>query len=318
MDNSITYSFVIPHHNTPDLLQRLIDSIPQREDIEIIVVDDNSDEDKKANISRPDVRIIYIDKEHSRGAGRARNVGMDAVQGKWLLFADADDFYKQGFINVLDEYKDDDIEMLFYNIDSVNSDTLQPDNHNRANTLRRIITAYDGTYKTANNLLFFVFGPWRNMILSDFIRKYGFRFEESPKGNDQLFALSTSYFTCKWKVDTRIIYTLTYCKGSLTYRKLTKSRCLADLNLQRRKAKFYSFMGHPEWNYKCCRGYFFQSCFFFCYRQFRKNPHEGIKCFMYYLTNFISIERKSNYYIDEVKRIEANLKASSKNNEERH
>ena len=25
-----TYSFVIPHHNTPDLLQRLIDTIPQR------------------------------------------------------------------------------------------------------------------------------------------------------------------------------------------------------------------------------------------------------------------------------------------------
>ena len=59
MKNSILYSFVIPHHNTPDLLQRLIDSIPQREDIEIIVVDDNSDEGKKANVKRPDVKTIY-------------------------------------------------------------------------------------------------------------------------------------------------------------------------------------------------------------------------------------------------------------------
>jgi len=58
----IYYSFVIPHYNTPDLLQRLIDSIPQREDIEVIVVDDNSDDDKKARVSRPDVNIIFLDK----------------------------------------------------------------------------------------------------------------------------------------------------------------------------------------------------------------------------------------------------------------
>ena len=39
----IIYSIVIPHYNIPDLLERALNSIPQREDIEIIVVDDNSD-----------------------------------------------------------------------------------------------------------------------------------------------------------------------------------------------------------------------------------------------------------------------------------
>ena len=117
MKPMINYSFVIPHHNTPDLLQRLIDSIPQREDIEIIVVDDNSDEDKKASVCRPDVKTIFIDKEHTHGAGKARNVGMDAATGKWLLFADSDDFYNPGFIEVLDEYKNEDIDILFFNID---------------------------------------------------------------------------------------------------------------------------------------------------------------------------------------------------------
>jgi len=42
----INYSIIIPHKNTPDLLQKCIDSIPHREDVQIIVVDDNSDEDK--------------------------------------------------------------------------------------------------------------------------------------------------------------------------------------------------------------------------------------------------------------------------------
>lgn len=299
MENRITYSFVIPHHNTPDLLCRLIDSIPMREDIEVIVVDDNSDEDKKASICRSDVRTIFIDKTDSRGAGRARNVGMDATKGKWLLFADADDFYKPGFIDVLDEYKDDDIEMLFYNIDSVDSNSMLPSN--RAYPHQKIIAAYDGTQKTIDNLLFFGFGPWRRMLCSDYIKKHGFRFEEIPKGNDLLFSLLVSYFANKWKVDTRILYTLTYTEGSITYSKLTKSKCLAHLNLLRRRAKLYSFMGHPEWNFKCCRGFFFQSCFFFCCRLFKRNPFEGIRAFTYYFTNWYKIKKGANYYVEVVK-----------------
>ena len=39
----MNYSIIIPHHNTPDLLQRLLHSIPQRDDLEVIIVDDNGD-----------------------------------------------------------------------------------------------------------------------------------------------------------------------------------------------------------------------------------------------------------------------------------
>ena len=37
------YSVIIPYKNAPILLQRCIASIPQRDDLQIIVVDDNSD-----------------------------------------------------------------------------------------------------------------------------------------------------------------------------------------------------------------------------------------------------------------------------------
>ena len=39
----MSISIIIPHYNTPSLLKRCIDSIPIREDIEVIIVDDNSD-----------------------------------------------------------------------------------------------------------------------------------------------------------------------------------------------------------------------------------------------------------------------------------
>ena len=36
------YSIIIPHKNIPVLLQRCLDSIPIRDDIQIVIVDDNS------------------------------------------------------------------------------------------------------------------------------------------------------------------------------------------------------------------------------------------------------------------------------------
>ena len=40
------YTIIIPHKNTTDLLRKCIDSIPKRNDVQVIIVDDNSDADK--------------------------------------------------------------------------------------------------------------------------------------------------------------------------------------------------------------------------------------------------------------------------------
>ena len=305
MNSPITYSFVIPHHNTPDLLQRLIDTIPQREDIEVIVVDDNSDEGKKTHVSRSDVKTIFIDKEHTKGPGRARNVGMDAATGKWLLFADADDLYKPGFIDVLDEYKDDDIEMLFFNIDSADSETLEHTGKNRSGYQQRLIAQYDGSKESSDNLLYFGYGPWRRMISREYIVKYGFRYEEICVTNDSFFSLQVSHFARKWKVDKRILYTLTYTKGSLTYSKVTKQKYSAILNAFRRRAKLFSYIGHPEWNRKSFRGNYSQSCLVYLHRLYKQQPFPVfLQASFYYVTHIYSIEKNSNYYVNIIKELE--------------
>ena len=35
-------TIIIPHYNTPEMLETLLESIPERNEIQIIVVDDNS------------------------------------------------------------------------------------------------------------------------------------------------------------------------------------------------------------------------------------------------------------------------------------
>ena len=122
-----TYTIIIPHKNAPLLLQRCLDSIPFRDDIQIIVVDDDSSSDVVdfmdfPGSSREDVEIIFT--KEGKGAGYARNCGLLHARGKWLLFADADDFYKESLLLSLDPYIDATFDIVYFGADSVNSETL--------------------------------------------------------------------------------------------------------------------------------------------------------------------------------------------------
>ena len=193
----LNYSFIIPHHNSPHLLNRCLDSIPLREDIEVIVVDDNSDSDKMPQVTRPNVKLLYIDAEHSKGAGRARNYALKEARGKWLVFADADDFYTPGFINILDKYKESNYDVVYYNIDSVDSETLLK--ANRDQLLKNLICNYNGSKKSLDAIKYKVHAPWDKMVMSSFVLKYDIYFEEVLKGNDTLFGFLVGFFVIfKW------------------------------------------------------------------------------------------------------------------------
>lgn len=78
----MNYSIIIPHKNSTKLLQRCLDSIPFRDDLEVIIVDDNSDPevvdfDNFPGKERPNTIIIFS-KEGGR-QGRVRNIALPHV-----------------------------------------------------------------------------------------------------------------------------------------------------------------------------------------------------------------------------------------------
>ena len=144
MDDRINYSIIIPHRNIPLLLRRCLDSIPRRMDIQIIVVDDNSDPGQVdfehfPGLDEPCVEV-YFTKE-GKGAGYARNIGLKHAKGKWLLFADADDFYKESLLLSLDPYIDATFDIVYFGADSVNSETLAFSD--RSVVLNQVIDMYN-------------------------------------------------------------------------------------------------------------------------------------------------------------------------------
>ena len=78
-----TYSITITHYNNPELLSRMLGSIPERDDIQIIVVDDASTEENKAKLAKlqhKNMEVVYTPDNH--GAGYERNVGFDHAVGR--------------------------------------------------------------------------------------------------------------------------------------------------------------------------------------------------------------------------------------------
>jgi GT2 family glycosyltransferase len=85
-----SYSIVIPHYNDVARLLRCLAALSPQvgEDGEIIVADNGSKADlTPVRDAFPHVKIII---ETASGAGLARNTGVAASRGTWLLFIDSD------------------------------------------------------------------------------------------------------------------------------------------------------------------------------------------------------------------------------------
>lgn len=96
-------SFIIPTYNTDgellrECLQSIISVPMDREEREIIVVDDGSvvpvEEmmERDTDGMREMMGEITIIRKKNNGLGAARNTGMDAAKGEYLQFIDADDY----------------------------------------------------------------------------------------------------------------------------------------------------------------------------------------------------------------------------------
>lgn len=243
----ISYSIIIPHHNTPDLLSRLLNSIPQRDDIEIIIVDDNSDFDKRANVSRYDVKSFYIDKNSTRGAGHARNIGMEHARGEWLLFADADDFFLSEAWLIIDKYKQSIYDIVYFGIESVDSKTLV--SNERKQIYGSLITTC-----LANPSIFNMTRlkcrhdvPWGKMIRHSLITKNNILFGETKYCNDTLFSTKSALAARSIAVEEKSIYCVTSEPSSLTHHRSIEANYIRlEVILQKNKLLREHGMGEHQ------------------------------------------------------------------------
>lgn len=195
------------------MLQRCLDSIPRSKDVQIIVVDDNSDPKqvdfvKFPGLNEANVEVYFTNK--GKGAGYARNVGLEHAKGNWVLFADADDWYLENLSRTMDKYANSECDMLIFRTKRVgeNGDEVKNDLD---------VFFEDAIIKNNYDPIKYLYVcTWGKFIKRTVIEKNKIRFQEVKYSNDVLFSLKLAS-CCKniEVVDTRI-YCVYESPNSLT------------------------------------------------------------------------------------------------------
>lgn len=241
MDN-ILCSIIIPHHNLVSLLKRCLDSIPDRRDFEVLVVDDNSDEGSISELKSLDfhknVKIIYT--YEGKGAGYARNIGIEKANGKWVLFCDSDDFFTSEMPSLVEEYGNSTYDVIFFGFKTVDSETLE--------LMPSRVIGSDKALKNSD-VEYFKYrfhGPWAKMVKKSLIDKYQIRCDEVICSNDTFLAGMIGYYGHKCIVDQRLIYVTTVRQGSLVH-SMNEFSLLTRIDVSLRYNRFLRKIGKNKY-----------------------------------------------------------------------
>ena len=192
---SYKVSVIIPVYNVENYLEQCLDSVINQtlKDIEIILVDDGSTDSSLSicnEYAQKDSRITVLTQQN-KGAGAARNMGLERATGEYLSILDSDDYFE---LNML--------EKMYNKAQSTEADIVVCDVNHFDNALMEIkyIEAINKSvipkkevfnYKDFPNYIFNCFQnwTWNKLFKREFIQKNNIQFQEIQRTNDL-------YFTC--------------------------------------------------------------------------------------------------------------------------
>jgi len=128
--DALPVSVIVPIYNSEEYLEECLLSIVHQSvrDIEVICVDDHSDDASVEIVERCiglDQRITLIQHEVNRGPGAARNSGLLAARGHYLLSVDSDDLIAPNMVErLLSKASDSDADVVACGLNLISSDGL--------------------------------------------------------------------------------------------------------------------------------------------------------------------------------------------------
>lgn len=194
MKKNVLLSIICPAYNAEESIPRLIESLVSQpfDDYELILINDGS-KDNTWNIieqySKKFKNIIAINKNNT-GVGDTRNEGLKIAKGKYITFADSDDWYEKNFFEkIIPEIEKEDFELLIFNANVMNYDkNIGPQIKNRFKSeyfhnTNGVIQYLNGNFchRISNS-------PWNKIYVSQIIKDNKLKYEFNKKrGQDLIF-----------------------------------------------------------------------------------------------------------------------------------
>lgn len=118
-------SIIVPVYNVEEFLAACLDSViyPEIGDYEIIIVNDGATDSSPAiaqHYAKLYPQLIKLINKENGGLGDARNAGIKAAKGEYLLFLDSDDKLSHGALPDIMGYIDGSFDICIFDIQQIN------------------------------------------------------------------------------------------------------------------------------------------------------------------------------------------------------
>lgn len=114
------YSIIVPVYKAERTIEECVNSVLSQtvQDFELLLVDDNSPDQSLKECKRlqeKDNRIQVFHQPTNKGVSAARNRGLDAATGEFVLFIDSDDFVSEDYLSIIDaKLSEKDYDLLSF------------------------------------------------------------------------------------------------------------------------------------------------------------------------------------------------------------
>lgn len=260
---------VIPTYNAQDHLLEAVESVKNQtigfDNIELILVDDNSTDDTKSILNNlcndyENISTIFL-KENNGSPSKARNRGIEKSTSKYIMFLDSDDYFiKDCCEKMYNTIKENDVDVITFRHYELRNKQLENyhcilDKKNDFIILNSIDE--DDSLLSPNTM-----GVWNKIYKKEFLLKNDLKFIEGSLYEDVYFSLNVlihaksliflnNYYGYVYKINENDSISTIFNKESLT-------RISIGLNeifglLEQNKKDYYDFkasmlIGFLKWD----------------------------------------------------------------------
>lgn len=199
--SEVKVSVVMPVYNVSKYLEETLSYVLNQtlKEIELICVDDGSTDDSYEILqkyAKEDDRITVL-KQQNQYAGVARNNGLAIAKGKYVIFWDSDDIFREDALEKL--YMKAEKDNAEITVCAANKYDEEHDEIVLTNTYLMKDRLPEMIPFSREEIGKYIFGfaanvPWNKLYLKDFVNEHKLQFESRKQANDAYFVMMAFYY----------------------------------------------------------------------------------------------------------------------------